>query len=247
MAKTKYPFPFVGEGFGTSYKCLEGYVWFLSAPHKRDHRAIVELLPDPMKVCARVSGDLLHYGSDDALESRVKLRYSKAYRDRPAAEAFEELEALWQKGSDGYVPTRAEWKAFCEDFRACTLRMHARWPIRLALKPDQGEYGLALGAWHDWSLGQLVPIADFGAAQKAKPTRDLSYLAVNLIQSVIEDGPPAAAVAHWLEWLDKLAVQGASDLRSDFVDMIATLLEDAPELEKTLRPAVRKKLAAGAT
>jgi len=249
--KSAFPFPFIGEGFGTSYKCLEGYIWFHETPAKRDHAAILKLLPEPMRVVARVEGDLLHFGSDDALESRVKLRYSKAYQSRPPEEVFEELEELWQSGSDDYIPTKSEWKAFCDDFRACVEKLHTRWPIRIALKPDQGEYGMSLGAWHRWSMSQLLPIAAHAAAQKAKPTRGMTYFAANLIQSVLLERPPKPdEIPRWLPWLDKLAAEGDKDLRDELVGFINEMLERVPEnaaeLEATLRPSVRKKVAAAA-
>src|ERR1019366_7931945 len=100
VLRTSYPFLFVGQGFGTSYKCCEGYIWFLRAPRASDKKKILDLLPRPLLLGGRIDGCFMHFGSDDRLESFVKAAYSPRYARTPFDDALEALEAIWREGGD---------------------------------------------------------------------------------------------------------------------------------------------------
>ena len=244
MPKPPYPFPFLGQGFATSYKCLEGYLWFVKPPPRKDHKRILAMLPEPVQIVARIERDLLHFGSDDALEGHVKASYNPKYRERELAESMVILEQFWDAGDQAsYVPTRRDWQEFCDDFASVVQSIHKRWKLRLVIKPDDGEYGIKLGPWHRWSVKQVAPVARLAAADPHRTTRDLSYLAANLIRDVFgDDLPPVAQRADWLAWLDKLVAEGDRDVRPQFVEWAAELVAAVPE---TKRAAIVKALRVG--
>src|ERR1700689_4243856 len=95
-SRVSYPFLFLGQGFGTSYKCCEGYIWFLRAPGERDKKKILALLPLPLRLGGRIEGCFMHFGSDDRLESFVKAAYCRRYAKTPFDEAVEALDAIWR-------------------------------------------------------------------------------------------------------------------------------------------------------
>jgi hypothetical protein len=247
--KPRYPFVFVGEGFVTSYKCLEGYLWFEKPPNAVAQRRIVALVPRPLLLGARFAGCLMHFGSDDRLESFVKATYSPNYAKTDFDKAVETLEGFWRAGSDAYIPTRREWAAFNDHFDLAVTKIHRISKLRLALKPGNGEYGTRLGPWHRWSVKNAASLAEIAANGRGKTTSDASFLAANLIQDVLRDHARmhVAERSVWLAWLDKLAVEGDRYLKDAFVGMAKELVESAPEakqeeLLRSLRAPLRRKM-----
>jgi hypothetical protein len=247
--KPRYPFVFVGEGFVTSYKCLEGYLWFEKPPRPAARKRIVALVPRPLLLGARFEGCIMHFGSDDRLESFVKATYNPKYARMDFEKAVEMLEAFWRAGSDAYIPTRREWAAFNDHFDRATTKIHRISKLRLALKPGNGEYGTRLGPWHRWSVKNATPLAALAANERRKTTRDLSFLAANFIQDVLRDRTRMHVEERkaWLAWLDKLAVEGDWYSKDAFVGMAKDLVQSAPEERQaellfSLRAPLRRKL-----
>jgi hypothetical protein len=249
---TSYPFFFFGQGFGTSYKCVEGYLWFERAPRTADRKRIVELLPRPVLLGARIQGCLMHFGSDDRLESFVKAAYSPKYTKMGFEKAVEALEALWSDGSEAYIPTRREWTAFNDHFESAVKKIHRIAKLYLVIKPDDGEYGRRLGAWHRWSVKNAAQVAERGLSERGKVTKDLSYLAANLVQDVIRDGSPRMPLEErkaWLAWLDRVVAEGDRDVRESFIGQATDLVTSAPktaqsELFGLLRASTRRQIVA---
>jgi hypothetical protein len=255
MTDKAYPFLFLGQGFGTSYKCLEGYLWFVAAPTAVQQKQIIALMPKPVLLGARFdTPTILHFGSDDRLPAFVRAAYNPAYAKRPFAEAVEELEEIWQADPDDvrYYPTRRDWKAFCDDFERVVRAVHRISPLALALKPDDGEWGMKLGPWHRWSVKNAGRIAERAAREQVKTSRAMSFLAANMFRDVLRRYARRRTSAErvlWLHWLDKLVAEGDEYVRETFVEHAASLLRSFPEreratLEAELRPVTRKRLAA---
>jgi hypothetical protein len=247
------PFLFIGHGYGTSRKCLECYLWFERAPSRKHQSGIVELLPTPLMVFARFHGKMLHFGSDDALEGRVKAQYGEDYARIPVDEALERLEQIWQDEhfSNNYVPTRREWQRFCDDLERSVRTIDRLCRLHAVIKPDDGSYGLRLSDWHKRSLAGAASLAKQAAG--GKQSRDLAFLAVNLLQDVVPSWkaakrlPDEARIA-WLRWLDVLIPKRYDPVDSQLVEHAAWLYESLREAGHdealaALRPATRRAIA----
>lgn len=134
-----HPFLFVGDGVDSSYKCLECYAWFVEAPSAAERKRILAKLPRPLTSFARFSGDLLHFGSDDLLETYVQAAYDAAHAKTPYRKAVKQLVARATNADGTFVvtfPTTKQWTAFAEDFAHAMKEIHAHAKLRLALKAD---------------------------------------------------------------------------------------------------------------
>lgn len=244
------PFVFIGHGFGTSHKCLECYLWFERAPDTRRQRTIASLLPAPVAVFARFRGELLHFGSDDTLEERIKAAYGKAPaapvtpgRPREAAPAEQEP-----------VPTRQEWRRFCDDFERAVKAIHRVCKLVAVVKPDDGTYGKRLSPWHRRSVADAARLV-VRAAEHAQ-NQWVAALAMNLIEDVLPTWNAAMRLSDlarqsWLRWLDALIAKRRADpdLTSELIERATWLYGTAPAetrsaLLESMRPGARKQILA---
>lgn len=232
------PFVFIGHGFGTSYKCLECYLWFARPVGEPSQAAIVKLLPAPVAVFARFRGELLHFGSDDALEERIVAAYRTATHDPP--------------GDNASDPTRQEWRRFCEDFERAVRAIHHMSAVVGVVKPDDGTYGKSLSSWHQRSIRDAARLATRAVASPQSAL--LATLAMNLFEDVVPSWNAARRIdddsrAAWLRWLDALIASRHQGFTSDFVERATWLYATSPEdtreaLLASVRPATQKKILA---
>jgi hypothetical protein len=130
--------------------------------------------------------------------------------------------------------------------------MHERCKLQLVLKPDDGEYGQERGAWHRWSLTQACQVAERALRDPRPATRDLSYLAVNLLNEVLRgaqsvDAVPALERRTWLRWLDRLVGECPPELRGrGFVPFVVKIADSFPngDREEILRSLRADTMAA---
>jgi hypothetical protein len=265
-----YPFLFVGQGFSTTYKCLEGDIWFEEPPAEGVHSWIAEQIPAPLRFAlsfaglarpvrathgVRFSGAILHFASDDSLEARVRVLYSRKYAGVDPARAFADL--IRARSQDrrfrDHIPTRDEWATFCDAFQRAVLTIHERCRVFLVLLPGNGEYGEELGPWHDWSCEHAHLVASRAAREPWTSARDMSYLAANLLQDVFKkirlDAVPESQRQVWLSWLDRLIDEGDAAPRDDFVEHVESIITSLPEAEREpamlrLRPSTVAAVAA---
>jgi hypothetical protein len=250
----KYPFLFLGQGFATSRKCLEGHLWFERLPKASEQKRIVELVPLPVLLGARFQGELMHFGSDDRFELFVKAAHARKFARIPFSLAVEQLERLWLESPDTshWMPTRAEWAAFCDDFERAVRKIHRVCKLRLVCKPDDGEYGMKLGPWHRWSAVRAHRIAELASKDARKTTREMSYLAANLIKDLWCDSKSFSRLASeqrivWLRWLDKLVAEGHPEVNHALVGWLDALLKVFPQdardpMMRTLRKSTVRRL-----
>jgi hypothetical protein len=183
-----------------------------------------------------------------------------AEREEALSEAFDverqaviALDALTRGEGLRLTPNKL-WSAFCADFERAMIAIHAKTKLRLALKPDDGES--KTGLWHQWSVKESYQLAELARKDGRKPTSMLSGLFMNLLESVLPEGGAGArrmapkARRAWLAWLDILVTKGDRDLRDDYVERAAMLVESFPknetaELVAELGPSTRRALAEG--
>lgn len=231
-----FPFLFVGQGVASSYKCLECYLWFERPPNAKQRARIKAELPLPVAAFATFHGDLLHFGSHDDLEFRVKAAYEPPFATKPFKQASREVFAIAKAAEfseDVLFPKPRYWRAFCEDFERKMLAVHAIANLKLALKPDNEGEPLRAGAWHRWSIAHLDRVVD-ELARHRKPTVVLAYLTVNLLDDVPTKMTPIARKA-WLAWLDKLrAFDRPQALADDDVwdDFSVAIFDGVPKRER---------------
>jgi len=192
----RWPFLFFGAGFGTSERALECYLYFAKAPTRAQQAGITEALPQPLACFARFDGALLHFGSDDDLEARVKSAYGKG---------------------TGH-PTSKEWRLFCSDFERSVRELHQRHPLIAVVKPDSGEYGRKLSRWHQDSVSSAERLAQHLAASVRKPTAVYAAFTQNVAEDVVESDEAANALSDsaqtaWRTWLDRVKKLGPAPLR----------------------------------
>ncbi|MBS2011761.1 MAG: hypothetical protein JST00_02510 [Deltaproteobacteria bacterium] len=224
------PFLFLGHGFGTSYKCLECWLWFDRAPGARQQRAIAARLPAPVAVFTRFRGELLHFGSDDALEERVAAAYGEA------------------------SATRQAWRRFCDDFERAMGAIHRLSPVVAVVKPDDGTHGKRTSPWHRRSVVDAERLVTRAAARA--PDALAASLAMNLVEDVLPTWNAArrlddASRRSWLRWLDALITAKRVDreIASELVDRATWLYATAPAesreaLLAAMRPTVQEKIMA---
>jgi hypothetical protein len=258
-----YPFLFIGQGFRTSYKCLECFAWFVRAPTPDERRRVVEKIPLPLTNFVAWDGDVLKFASDDLLETYVKAAYDPTYAKMSFKKAVEALDVVAQeKGFQAKktLPTTKQWAAFCDDFEHSMNDIHTKTRLRLVLKNDlDGES--KTGPWHRWSVKESYQIADLALTEGRK----FSGLFVRLLQCVLPEGGRVqgwapSARRTWLSWLDVQMTKMDRDLRDVFgsrdrrayreslVRRARTLVESFPKKEqaaliKVLRPSTRRALA----
>jgi len=224
------PFLFVGHGFGTSYKCLECFIWFSRAPSVAQKRKIRALLPRPLTSFAKFAGDLLHFGSDDALEAYVKAAYEAPFAKKPFEAAVDEVNALAEAAGfaeEAYFPKTSSWRAFCKDFERAMREIDRVAKIELVVKPDDGED--KRGAWHKASVIGAYKFAEHALRTKRKPINEAAYLTINVCESLAFGSPariPPRARKAWLRWLDVLRRSGPRDCRDEFAECAENLSED---------------------
>ncbi len=246
-AASDFPFLFLGQGFGESFRCLECFAWFHKAPTAAQRKTIAALIPLPVTSFVRFEGDLLNFGSADDLEVRVNARYAPENATTPYAQALREVSAAAEAADfDEEVinPKTKTWKAFCADFERAAVAIHAVAPLRLMLKPnDQGTKG---GDWQRWSLLESHQFAQWCLAEHRKPG-PMTMATLNIMQDVLE--APATikrlspkARSTWLQWLDVTRSKGPRDTRDD-VEEFASALFDA--LSKEERAEVLPRVSKG--
>ncbi len=221
-----YPFIFVGQGYGVAYKCLECFAWFKRAPSKALQAKINAELPLPVTAFVRFSGDIMHFGSDDNLELRVKAACEPATSGLPFKPALRKLEAHLVAGKyapELLFPSTATWRLFGQQFERAMVAVHALAPLRFVIKPDEETKG---GPWHRWSLSQASDVAVW-ALRPGKPSPALAWLTLTMLESIDEGhltriAPPARLA--WLALLDKLRSTGPKNLRDDCQDFAVALL-----------------------
>lgn len=221
-----YPFIFVGQGVGVAYKCLECFAWFKRAPSKTLQAKIKAVLPLPVTSFVRFSGDIMHFGSDDNLELRVKAAAEPAAAALPFKTALRNVEQQLVAGNyaaELLLPSTQTWRAFAQQFERAMVAIHALAPLRFVIKPDEETQG---GHWHRWSMSQASDVAVW-ALRPGKPTAALAWLALTMLESFDEDhlpriAPPARLA--WLALLDKLHRAGPKNLRDDCQDFAVSLL-----------------------
>ncbi len=237
-----YPFIFVGQGYGEAYKCLECFAWFKRAPSKALQAKIKAALPLPVTSFVRFSDDIMHFGSDDNLELRVKAACEPATNGLPFKPALRKLEAHLEAGNyapELLFPSPATWRLFGQQFEYAMLAVHALAPLRFVIKPDEETKG---GPWHRWSLSQASDVAVW-ALRPGKPSPALAWLTLTMLESLDESrltriAPPARLA--WLALLDKLRTTGPNNLREDCQDFAVALL---CSFNKRERPAVLATLS----
>lgn len=221
-----YPFIFVGQGVGVAYKCLECFAWFKRAPSKAQRANIKAALPLPVAAFVRFSGDIMHFGSDDNLELRVKAAAEPAVTGTAFKAALRTLTAQLVAGkyaAELLFPSTQTWRAFGQQFERAMVAIDALAPLRFVIKPDEETKG---GPWHRWSMSQASDVAVW-ALRPGKPTAALAWLALTMLESFDEAhlpriAPPARLA--WLALLDKLHRAGPKNLRDDCHDFAVSLL-----------------------
>lgn len=213
----RYPFLFLGAGFGTSRKCLEGMIWFERSPSVEERAAVEGLLPPALAFVKRWAGSVLGFGSDDALEWHVA------------------------KERDG-APTKTEWLEFCESFERRVCEMNALVPVVLVLKDDDGAYGRKRSPWHDWSLRELAQRCDTFPFALAASSKELGPSCVSILRAIATSEPALASMTP--EARRSLGRFGAGLIehcnehtRPRIVDVVLSLLAEE-ELEPELVDAL---------
>lgn len=226
------PFLFFGQGFGTSARALECYLWFANPPGERSREWMRRRLPFPVSSFARFHGEVLHFGSDDELEARISAAYHPDYAGRDPEQALDDARVEHPEPGSG------EWKAFCADFEEMVLKAHERNKLIAVLKPDDGTYGRRPGPWHRRSLARAAELAERASRGDATPRGVWSALAMNLLEEVLPTSEAAkklsaASRMPWLAWLDQLVSTGDRALRDAFVERAAWVLDAMPVRERT--------------
>jgi predicted DNA-binding WGR domain protein len=231
----KFPFLFVGHGYGTSYKCLECFIAFVEAPNPKQREAIVAALPLPLRSFARFSAEVLHFGSDDGLESYIFAAYDPAYAQLPFKQALKVAPKMEAEGFK--FPPRKLWAAFCDDFERAMHAVQKICKIRMVIKPDDGEAKNTL--WHKWSVLESYRVAQWATLKVQKPSKALSWFFMNLLQAVLPEESLAArrlspAVREiWLMWLDVLMGRGDQDLTDEYAERVQMIVDAYPKSERT--------------
>jgi hypothetical protein len=263
MSVVPFPFLFIGQGFATSYKCVECYAWFVHAPTAAARKRVVAEIPRPLTSFTTWEGDVLKFGSDDLLETYVKAAYDQTYAKMPFKKAVDALEIIRQeKGFEAKetIPTNKNWAAFCDDFERAMKDIHTKTKLRLVLKHDV-DGSSRPGPWHKWSVRESYEAADIAVKER----RTLSGLFLRLLERVLPEGGAIErwspiARRTWLSWLDVKMSDVDHDLRDelgsrdrrDYQESLAhrarTLIDSFPkkeqaELVKTLRASTQRALA----
>ncbi len=249
----RYPFLFLGQGFGMCRKCLEGYFWFERSPTVEEQALITAAVPLPVQNVSRFDGALMHWGSDDMLPERVNAVYNPAFAGMSLDDAYrhacdnaqpdaatlalvsgaEQSSLIGQLLAHTAVASEREWAAFCTAFEQATHAIHAICPLRVVLKPDD-KRGRVLGPWHHWSASRA---SDVIAVQPPSPvTRSWSYFAANLSADVlgaeqIAELPPAAR-RSWITWLAAIISDAPRELVTTLVSTFDKLVVSFAESDR---------------
>ena len=245
-----YPFIFIGQGVGVAYKGLECFAWFKRAPSKTLQAKIKAVLPLPVTSFVRFSGDIMHFGSDDNLELRVKAAAEPAATGLAFKAALRNVEARLVAGNYApklLLPSMQTWRVFAQQFERAMVAIHALTPLRFVIKPDEETQG---GLWHRWSMGQASDVAVW-ALRPGKPTAALAWLSLTMLESF--DAARLRQIASparlaWLALLDKLHHAGPKNLREDYLDFAMSLLRSGKRREhQALLATLSKPMQAAIT
>lgn len=229
--ETKDPFLFLGQGFGTSARNLECFLWFRRPPNARARARILESVPYAVAEFARFDRELLHFGSGDTFEARVIAAHHPVH-------AEEEPEAALGHVVLSAEPEPREWKSFCATFEQFALDAHQATPLLAAIKPDDGTYGRRTGRWHQRSLSSAHELARRMLARDAKPRGAWSAMSLNVLEEVLPNVDAARklradARRAWFEWAATwVSKKGDAGVRDAFVVRAGWLLAASRESKR---------------
>ncbi len=125
----EYEFPYIGHGKSHSRKNLECYVWFNNILNEKEREWVQETAPQPISCFFNWNDDILHLGSDDALEE-------------------------FADSDDAYEPNEEEWEAFYQELEDWIKKVNKKYGVAFFIKPSS-KYNTELSNWHKWSLSKI--------------------------------------------------------------------------------------------
>ncbi|HUS29757.1 MAG TPA: hypothetical protein VMZ53_14735 [Kofleriaceae bacterium] len=160
-----HPFPYVGSGIAAARKAMSCMVCFANPVPKAARAAIEKGAPSPLAGFFDWNDKLLVFGNDDdSLQWVVRATYDHI---RDEDDEFE---------PDPELPSEAMWKEFNAELDRWLLRVHAKHPIALVIKPIDEEYSTATDAWHDWTC-ERIPSLVLPLAEKQLDEHSAQYIA----------------------------------------------------------------------
>ncbi len=130
-----YPFVYLGHGFGTYRKCLECYICFKDNVDHANREKIEAIIPEGLSDFFNWEGNVLHFGSDDALPYWAQQEVQK--------QSGETIDKLNKK----------VWFDFHAIIDACIVAVHTLQPISFIIKGTEADY--TFDDWHSWSVDTI--------------------------------------------------------------------------------------------